>query len=87
MKRDDNFSLFHTKRCKYKISCEPMDSVSKMSGFRCQFYKGSLMKVGSLPEIVQYGPSSSFVFLLLPKDLSIIFICYYCSMCCAVWRP
>ena len=27
----------------------------------------------SLPEIVQYGPSSSFVFLLLPKDLTIIF--------------
>ena len=31
---------------------------------------------GSLPEIVQYGPSSSFVFLLLPKDLIIIFIYY-----------
>ena len=39
---------------------------------------------GSLPEIVQYGPSSSFVLLLLPKDLTIIFICYYCSWCCAV---
>ena len=25
--------------------------------------------------------------LLLPKDLTIIFICYYCSWCCAVWRP
>ena len=24
---------------------------------------------------------------LLPMDITIIFICYYCSWCCAVWQP
>ena len=44
----------------------------------CLAFAASFIRVtdeGSLPEIVQYGPSSSFVFLLLPKDLTIIFIC------------
>ena len=36
---------------------------------------------GSLPEIVQYGPSSSFVFLLLLKDLTIIFIFIWLMIC------
>ena len=29
----------------------------------------------------------SLICSLLVKDLSFIFICYYCSLCCAVWRP
>ena len=37
---------------------------------------------GSLPEIVQYGPSSRFECLLLPKNLTIIFI--YCNTVCFV---
>ena len=40
-----------------------------MSGFRCQFRKGSLMK-GSIPEIVQYGPSSRFECFTASKVLS-----------------
>ena len=40
-----------------------------MSGFRCQFRKGSLMK-GSMPEIVQYGPSSRFECFTASKVLS-----------------
>ena len=41
----------------------------------CTHFPVHSVTVSTLPEIVQYGRSSSFVFLLLPKDLTIIFIC------------
>ena len=57
-----------------------------MSGFRCQFCKGSLMTV-HYPKLRVMAHLLASNILLLPKDLTITFICYYCSWCCAVWRP
>ena len=54
--------------------------------FYCQFCKGSLMKV-HYPKLYNMAHLLALTILLLPKDLTIMFICYYCSWCCAVWRP
>ena len=38
----------------------------------------------------RYGPSSAFpmnIFIPLKGSKLIIFYCYHCSWCCAVWRP
>ena len=47
--------------------------VAKMSGFRCQFCKGSLTKV-HYPKLYNMAHLLAFNVLLLPKDLTIIFI-------------
>ena len=47
-----------------------------MSGFRCQFQKGSLMKV-QYPKLYNMAHVLALNVLLLPKDLTIIFI-YSC---------
>ena len=44
-----------------------------MSGFRCQFCKGSLMKV-HYPKLYNMAHFLALNVLLLPKDLTIIFI-------------
>ena len=44
-----------------------------MSGFRCQFRKGSLMKV-HYPKLYNMAHLLALNVLLLPKDLTIIFI-------------
>ena len=50
-----------------------------MSGFRCQFCKGSLTKV-HYPKLYNMAHLIAFNVLLLPKDLTIIFSCtiFYC---------
>ena len=50
-----------------------------MSGFRCQFCKGSLMKV-HYPKLYNMAHLLALNVLLLPKDLTIIFICSYMLM-------
>ena len=51
-----------------------------------QFCKGSVMQV-HYPKLYNMTHLLALNVLLLPKDLTIIFICYYCRWCCAVWRP
>ena len=53
-----------------------------MSGFRCQFRKGSLMKV-HYPKLYNMAHLLVLNVLLLPKDLTIIFIhvFYACINC------
>ena len=46
-----------------------------MSGFRCQFSKGSLIKV-HYPKLYNMAHLLALNVLLLPRDLTIIFIHY-----------
>ena len=50
-----------------------LEIAAKMSGFRCQFCKGSLMKV-HYPKLYNMAHLLALNVLLLPKDLTIIFI-------------
>ena len=51
---------------------EILEIAAKMSGFRCQFCKGSLMKV-HYPKLYNMANLLALNVLLLPKDLTIIF--------------
>ena len=43
---------------------------------------------GSLPEIAQYSPYYLPLNVFTASKGSNLYInCYYCSWCCAVWRP
>ena len=53
---------------------------------KCLAFAASFVKV-HYPKLYNMAHLLAFNVLLLPKDLTIIFICYYCSWCCAVWRP
>ena len=57
---------------------EILEIAAKMSGFRCRFCKGSLMKV-HYPKLYNMAHLLALNVLLLPKDLTIIFIRYICS--------
>ena len=50
-----------------------IEIAAKMSGFHCQFCKGSLMKV-HYPKLYNMAHLLALNVLLLPKDLTIIFI-------------
>ena len=52
---------------------EILEIAAKMSGFRCRFCKGSLMKV-HYPKLYNMAHLLALNVLLLPKDLTIIFI-------------
>ena len=55
---------------------EILEIAAKMSGFRCRFCKGSLMKV-HYPKLYNMAHLLALNVLLLPKDLTIIFINNY----------
>ena len=52
---------------------EILEIAANMSGFRCRFCKGSLMKV-HYPKLYNMAHPLALNVLLLPKDLIIIFI-------------
>ena len=55
-----------------------IEIAAKMSGFHCQFCKGSLMKV-HYPKLYNMAHLLALNVLLLPKDLIIIFILRNCQ--------
>ena len=55
---------------------EILEIAAKMSGFSCRFCKGSLMKVHYL-KLYNMAHLLALNVLLLPKDLTIIFISHH----------
>ena len=55
------------------VISDTLQDCSNLSGFRCQFCKGSLMKV-HYPKLYNMAHLLALNILLLPKDLTIIII-------------
>ena len=53
---------------------EVLEIAAKMSGFRCRFCKGSMMKV-HYPKLYNMAHRLALNVLLLPTDLTVTFIC------------
>ena len=78
-------NIFHEYTCKVTplLDMFLMCKFSKLQYNSLTFVAGlnRATDEGSLPEIAQYSP------YCFQSIKTLYFICYYCSWCCAVWRP